>query len=227
MAGLPMEVVAARSIQSSVVILLVSLLALPPHAMGQQPAPAPTAPTAANPAAVAQTSNPPLLPVESLRILVLQGQGEVHDIHNHVTATPVIEVRDENGRPIEGADVTFELPAVGPGGLFAGQQTTFTTKTNAQGQAAATFQPNVLTGRFNIKVTATAGNRMGHETIRQSNSTHPAKAESEQHGGIFKFAWWKVAVIAGVGATVGVILATRGGQNTVTLIPGTPTFGAP
>jgi hypothetical protein len=170
--------------------------------------------------------NPLLLPVETLKILVLQGQGEVHDIHNRITSTPVVEVRDENGRPVEGADVTFELPAVGPGGLFAQQQTTVTTRTNSQGQAAATFQPNLLTGRFNIKVTAALGNRTGHETIRQSNSTRSAKATTEQGGGIFKFAWWKVAVVAGVGATVGIVLATRS-KSSITLIPGTPTFGAP
>ena len=219
-----MEVVAARSFQGGVAILLVSLLALPPCAAAQQQVPSPAPPASPGPAS--QLPNPLLLPVETLRILVLEGQGEVHDIHNRITATPVVEVRDENGRPVEGADVTFELPAVGPGGLFAQQQTTFTTKTNSQGQAAGTFQPNLLTGRFNIKVTAKLGNRSGHETIRQSNSTHPAKAEGEQHNGILKFAWWKVAVVAGVGATVGIILATRG-QNTITLIPGSPTFGAP
>ena len=220
-----MEVVAARSFQGGVALLLVSLLALPPRAAAQQQAPSP-APPGAPTSAATQAPSPLPLPVESLRILVLEGQGEVHDIHNRITATPVVEVRDENGRPVEGAGVTFELPAVGPGGLFAQQQTTFATRTNLQGQAAATFQPNLLTGRFNIKVTATLGNRTGHETIRQSNSTRPEKAQGQQNGGIFKFAWWKVAVVAGVGATVGVILATRG-QNTITLIPGSPTFGAP
>jgi hypothetical protein len=216
-----MEVAAARGIQSLVALFLISLLALPPRAMSQQPLPA-----GENPAA-AQVPNPLLLPVESLRILVLQGQGEVHDIRNRITSTAVIEVRDENGRPVEGADVTFELPAVGPGGLFAQQQTTFSTRTNSQGQAAATFQPNLLTGRFNIKVSTMLGNRSGHETIRQSNSTRAAKATTEQGGGgIFKFAWWKVAVVAGVGVTVGVLLATRG-KDTITLIPGTPTFSAP
>jgi len=215
-----MEVVAARSLQGIVSVVLVSLLALPPCAAGQQqpPAPAGTGLTQAP---------PPLLPVETLKILVLQGQGEVHDIRTRVTATPVVEVRDENGRPVEGADVVFELPAVGPGGLFAQQKSTFSTRTNSQGQAAATFQPNLLTGRFNIKVTATLGDRTGHETIRQSNSTRPAKAANDQGGGgIFKFAWWKVAVVAGVGATVGIIVATRSGSS-ITLIPGTPTFGAP
>ena len=206
--------------QSLVTILLVSLLALPPEAAAQTPAPA-------NRAGAPPVPNLAPLPVESLTVYVLDGQGEVHDIHNRVTSTPVVEVRDGNGQPVEGADVTFDLPALGPGGAFAGQQFTFTAKTNFQGQAAATFTPNLETGRFNIRVTAKQGNQTGHAVIRQTNGLRSGRTETKS--GLFKFAWWKVAVLAGAGAAVGVVLATRGSSSgpSVTLIPGTPTFGAP
>ncbi|MBZ5575377.1 MAG: hypothetical protein LAP40_02315 [Acidobacteriia bacterium] len=220
----------AWGFQSAVAIALASLLALPPQARAQQPAvpqPATQQPVTLNPAAPAQTPNPAPLPVESLRILVLVGQDSSNDIRDRVTSSPVVEVRDANGQPVEGADVVFELPAIGPGGAFAGQNFTATAKTNLQGQATVTFMPNRETGRYNIKVSATSANRVGHIVIRQTNALHAAS--SEPKSGLLKFAWWKVAVLAGAGATIGFLVARRGGSSgpSVTLIPGTPTFGAP
>src|SRR5690242_15505852 len=122
-------------------ILVASLLALPPEAAAQAPVtPSPGGQPPQAPNLAPQTPAP--LPVESLAIYVLEGQNEMHDVRNRVTATPVVEVRDDNGQPIEGAEVTFELPPMGPSGTFAGQALTYTAKTNTQGQVAASFQPN-------------------------------------------------------------------------------------
>jgi hypothetical protein len=205
-------------IQSATAILLTSLLALPPQATAQTPNPGQSA-------GPPQTANPTAVAGESLKIYVLEGQNEIHDIHNRVPSMVVVEVRDENGQPLEGAGVTFQLPPVGPGGSFASQQYTYTTKTNFQGQAAATFTPNLQTGRFNIRVTARISNRTGQAVIAQSNGLRAGTTETKR--GLFKFTWWKLAIVAGVGATVGTVLVTRGGSPTVTLIPGAPTFGAP
>lgn len=188
-------------------------------------APAPPAPAVAPQAPNLAPQAPAALPVESLAVYVLEGQNEIHDIRNPVTAMPVVEVRDENGLPIEGADVTFELPKTGAGGAFAGQATTYSTKTNSQGQAAATFLPNVQTGRFTIRVSAKSGNRTGHAVITQSNARRSGVAQPKT--GLFKFAWWKVAVLGGVGVTVAILLTRGSSSSSVTLIPGTPTFGAP
>jgi hypothetical protein len=137
----------------------------------------------------------------------------------------VVEVRDENARPVESADVVFELPATGPGGVFEGQQHQFRARATVQGQAGATYTPNAQAGRFGIKVTATLGNRTGSTIITQTNSLRPATVEKS---GVRKFRWWKVALIAGAGAAVaGIVLATRGSTPTVTLTPGRPTFGTP
>ena len=208
----------------STAILVASLLALPP--LGTAQAPAAQTPATPNPLGAPQAPNPAQLPVDSLTIYILEGRGQIHVIRNPASAMPVVEVRDENSLPLEGAEVVFDLPQVGPSGSFAGQRFTFTTRTNSQGQAAAIFTPNAETGRYNIRVTARAGNRIGHALIPQSNALRSGTAEPKS--GLFKFAWWKVAVLAGVGATVGILVA-RGGSSgpSVTLIPGTPTFGAP
>ncbi|MBL8237975.1 MAG: hypothetical protein JNM66_11180, partial [Bryobacterales bacterium] len=58
----------------------------------------------------------PALPAVSLRVLVLEGANAINSIPNRSATFPVVEVRDENDLPVEGAEVVFELPATGPGG---------------------------------------------------------------------------------------------------------------
>ena len=51
--------------------------------------------------------------------------------------------------PVADAEVVFQLPAMGPSGLFPDRSHLLKTKTNSQGQAAATgLVPNDETGRF-------------------------------------------------------------------------------
>ena len=212
----------ALRVQTWIALLMACLLALSPEAAAQAPAPSPaTASQAPNLAPQA----PAPLPAESLAVYILEGQNQIHDIRNPITAMAVVEVRDENALPVEGADVTFELPKTGAGGAFAGQASTYSTKTNSQGQAVATFLPNVQTGRFTIRVSAKLGNRTGHALITQTNARRSGVAEPK--AGLFKFAWWKVAVLGAVGATVAILLTRGSSSSSVTLIPGTPTFGAP
>lgn len=181
------------------VAALSALLAVAPVIRAQQP----------------DTSNPPQAPAaaaspaESLKVFVLEGDSAIHNIRDRVAAMPVVEVRDDSGFPVEGAEVKFDLPPAGPGGSFPGQQFTATAKTDIQGQAAVSFVPNLEAGRFKIRVTATIGNRIGHVVITQTNAAR--RSSAEPRSGPLRFAWWKVAAVAGVGATLGIILATRGG----------------
>ena len=170
---------------------------------------------------------------ESLQIFILEGNGATNTLVQPMPSMVVVEVRDENSRPVEGADVVFELPATGPGGRFSENQSIRRAKTNSQGQAGVTFVPNSELGRFSIKVSATLANRSGQAVISQSNALRPASsAEKRRFGRLLN---WKVLLIAGGAvAVVAVVLATRGGSSssasappTITLTPGTPTFGTP
>lgn len=170
---------------------------------------------------------------ESLQIFILEGNGATNTLVQPMPSMVVVEVRDENTRPVEGADLVFELPATGPGGRFSEGQSIRRARTNSQGQAGVTFVPNSEMGRFSIKVSATLGNRSGQAVISQSNALRaPSAAEKRRFG---KLGNWKVLLIAGgvVGVVV-VVLATRGSSSpaptpppTITLTPGTPTFGTP
>jgi hypothetical protein len=110
--------------------------------------------------------------VENLRIRVLEGEGAVHNIRTGAATAAVVEVRDADDRPLEGAEVTFQLPKAGAGGMFAGDKLSLSVKTNFQGQAAAFgFQPNKAEGNFRIDVTAVFGSFLGRTRISQTNSS--------------------------------------------------------
>jgi len=96
----------------------------------------------------AAAPKPAVLP-NSLKIIVLEGQGGTNVIQGSRAVLAVVEVRDMNDRLVSGADVTFRVPVTGPSGFFQGGQLSFKTQTTSQGQAgAAGFHPNSTTVRF-------------------------------------------------------------------------------
>src|SRR5713101_3262850 len=103
-------------------------------------------PAQTNPNSV-QLQTAPLIP--GLKILVLEGKDGINNVKLGTVSVPVVEVRDQNDRPVERAEVIFRLPAIGPSGFFPGQALTEKMFTTAQGQAAASgFVPNHEAGRF-------------------------------------------------------------------------------
>lgn len=173
-------------------------------------------------------------PAGSLTVVVLQGEGAVNRIKSRSATPPVVQVRDQNEKPVAGAEVVFQLPAAGPGGVFHGWMRNQTAKTNAQGQAGATgFTPNDEEGRFNIKVTASQGNRTGSTVIAQSNTNNGSAdrgSRSSRRG-----LWIVLGVVAAGALAGGIYAATRGNgdsaatavTNPITITPGPVTVAGP
>lgn len=181
----------------------------------------------------------PALPVvQGLKIVALAGKGEMNDLERHVMAPLVIEVLDQNDRPVEGAEVVFRFPINGPGATFPGGRTSQTTRTNGQGQAAAmNWVANNQVGAFDVHVTATYGNQLGETTVSMSNVNKIVEEgkKAQKNGGWWSPRWVKLAIVGGtVALAAGVVLATRGGGSTpttahppITITPGPPTVGGP
>jgi len=187
------------------VLVLSAVLAVPPYAAGQQPAAAPAKPA------------PPAGP---LKIVVIQGEGAVNSISGRTATQPVVEVRDEKDKPVAGAEVVFQLPAAGPGGVFQGWMRTQTIMTSAQGQAGTSgLTPNDEPGRFNIKVTATEGGRTGSVVISQTNVQRTGAGGKTVASNPWK---WKVIGLVGLGAVVGGIYAVKRGGNATAATPAIP-----
>lgn len=196
--------------------ILTVLLALPPGLCAQAPA-------GQQPATIS-----------SLKVVALAGNQEMNDLEHKVMAPLVVQVLDQNDQPIEGADVVFRFPLSGPSATFPDGKNTQTSRTNADGQAAAVgWMANNQVGTFKVQVTATRGNEQGSATVTMTNVTRITEAAKVQRKKWWSTRWGRIAIVAGAaGVAVAVILATRGGSSSpkvvvVTGTPGSPTIGGP
>jgi hypothetical protein len=168
-------------------------------------------------------ANPP-----RILITILDGEGALNNIKARTVTEPIIQVEDENHKPIAGAAVIFLLPDSGPSGTFLDGTHMLSTETDSAGRASAKgLRPNHVTGKYEIHVKVSYNGNTSETTIHQSNvsgtsgaSEHAARAVPTK--GILI----GVGVAAAAAGILAGILATRGGHST-TITAGPPTVGAP
>jgi len=106
-----------------------------------------------------------------LKISAVDGEGSFNDMQHKMGHPPVVRVVDESNNFVQGAEVSFVLPVVGPSGVFGDGGNKGTTITDDKGIARCpTYKPNSEEGRFNIKVTAESQGKMGTMVLSQSNT---------------------------------------------------------
>jgi hypothetical protein len=168
--------------------------------------------------------------IQKLNIVIVEGEGAVNNIRQRLAREPMVQVTDENRKPVAGAAVVFLLPNQGAGGTFANGARTLTTLTDANGNAVARgIQANRLTGQYQVRVTASYQGQTASTAITMTNA---AVAGAVASGAALK--WLLILGAAGGAAAAGVVAATSGGGNngtaarpSTTVTPGTPTVGAP
>jgi len=172
---------------------------------------------------------------KTLQVTVIDGEGAFNDIKRGLARTPSVEVKDDDGHPVAGAKVVFQLPEMGAGGTFADGSQTLVATTDAQGRAAAPgLHPNKVEGRFTITVTASSDGRIGHAEVHQSN-TMAGGDQSLQPNNHTKL---KIFIaVAGAAGGVAVAAARAGGGSkssnsasiptATTLSVGSLTIGGP
>jgi hypothetical protein len=171
----------------------------------------------------AQTANS----TPALVITILDGEGALNDIRQRTAREPIVQVEDENHRPIAGAAVLFTLPGSGPSGFFAEGAQTFSTVTDSAGRAVAHgLRPNTISGSYNIQVHVSFNGSTAETNIHQQNvSGQSSVANHAAHALSVKAIVIVIAAAAAAG-TVAAILATQGGSST-TITAGSPTVGGP
>ncbi len=155
-----------------------------------------------------------------LKIVVVQGEGAANNVRTRSATPVVVEVRDDSDKPVSGAEVVFQLPPAGPGGVFNGWMRNQTARTGADGRAQTSgFTPNDEEGRFNIKATATSGTKTASAVIAQTNSRSGSGPQAKSnHSGL-----WKVLAVVGVAGLVGgVVAAKHGGGSSASTTPTIP-----
>jgi hypothetical protein len=159
-----------------------------------------------------------------LKILVLDGEGAINIIKLGTAREPIVQIQDENDRPVAGAMVVFTLPDHGASGIFADGTKSLIVHTDTKGQAVARgLKPNQTPGQFKIRVDVSYQGATTSSAVTQSNAVAAAAAA----GGVSAKLIAILAIVGGA-AAVGAVAATGGGNGTPTTVtPGRTTFGPP
>lgn len=161
-----------------------------------------------------------------LTIRIVEGEGAINNIRARTAREAIVQVEDENRKPVAGALVTFTLPNQGAGGVFAKAGNSLKVLTDSNGRAVMRgLQPSKATGNFQIQVSASAPGQStaipaASTVISQSNAVGPAMLF-----GSVPLTVTTVAVAGAVvaGATVlGTQVAGSGAKARVSI--GTPTL---
>ncbi len=169
-------------------------------------------------------------PAAGLQITILDGDDAMNNIRQRTAREPIVQVEDENHKPVAGAVVVFLLPNDGAGGTFPGGARTLTATTDSKGQAVARgLRPNHTAGKYQIRVQASHEGKSAQATINQTNLAVAASAAGSS--AIPK--WVSFLVVGAVAATVVTVSAHGGGAGSsptnvpVAVIPGAGSIGAP
>ncbi|MDX2150170.1 MAG: hypothetical protein SFV54_05510 [Bryobacteraceae bacterium] len=167
-----------------------------------------------------------------LNIIVIEGDGATNNVRQRVAREPIVQVEDENKKPVAGAAVTFILPNQGAGGSFANGARSLTVLTDNQGRAVARgLQTNTQPGNWTMRVSASFGGATASTGIAITNAAIAGAAV----GAGISTKLLVLLIVGGAAAAGGTVAATRNGgsSNTsptppaTTVSPGSPSVGPP
>jgi hypothetical protein len=163
-----------------------------------------------------------------LNIVIVEGDGAINNIRQRTAREPIVQVEDENHKPVAGAAVLFALPGQGAGGTFAGGAHTLSVVTDSQGRAVAHgFHPNQVQGQYQIHVTASNNGLTANTDIKMSNAA-VAGATTAAATGISGKLLAVIIIVAAAAAAGGAYAATHsGGGNGASIAAGTTTASSP
>ena len=170
-----------------------------------------------------------------LNIVILQGDGVINNLRQRTARDTIVQVEDENHRPVAGAAVVFLLPDKGPGGVWENGTRTLQVITDSQGRAAAKgLRLSDTSGKFQIQVEATYQGKTATASVTQMNAVITGAPVG---GGRSAGKWIAILAAAGGAAAAGAVLATRKSGSTaygstpppsvITITLGATDVGAP
>jgi hypothetical protein len=172
-----------------------------------------------------------------LNIVIVEGDGAINNIRQRTAREPIVQVEDENHKPVAGAAVIFAVNGQGAGGTFAGGAHSLSVVTDSQGRAVARgFHPNHVQGQYQMHVTASNSGQTANANINQTNAVVAGTAATTAAAGISGKLIAVIVIVAAAAAAGGAYAATHsgGGNNSsnaatslVTIAPGTSIVGPP
>jgi hypothetical protein len=184
------------------------------------------------PLSAQQDTSPPF------RIVTLEGEGAINNIHQVVNRAVSVEVDDTNHNPLSGVSVTFFLPNDGPSGLFPNGSRVLTVFTDEKGVATSrSVHFNNQIGIMPIRVVASLFSQSVTATVTQTNVASAASVRSSYvpaAGGSQMASRGRskktLIILLVVGAAAGgaaYYFASRKATPSATITVGNPTVGTP
>jgi hypothetical protein len=169
-------------------------------------------------------------PPSKLNIIVIEGEGAINNVRQRVAREPIVQVEDENRKPVAGAAVVFTLPGQGASGTFANGSRVLTVFTDQNGRAVMSgMRANSVPGEMQIRVNASYRGVTASTSMAATNAAVAGAAMAT--GKLIAI----LAVVGGAAAAGVAVAATRGDNGTpgapptspTIVSPGTPTVGPP
>ncbi len=157
-----------------------------------------------------------------LFIEIIEGDNALNNVRQRTSRETIVEVQDENHKPVAGAAVLFTLPSNGPGGVFLNGARTLSVNTDASGRATMQGMKLSKKGKFQIQVNATYQGLTAARVITQTNVVGAAVA-----GGVAAGIGLGTGIAIGAGAAAVVVAVVLvkvlgGGGKHATVSIGTP-----
>jgi hypothetical protein len=147
----------------------------------------------------------------SLQISIQEGDGLAYPVGSRATRGITIQIADDQGKPVDGATVSFRLPEMGPGGTFSNGSKTEILTTRADGRATVWgMQWNRMAGAFDVRITATKGQARAGTVCSQHLTEASGPVAAHAGGPSHKWLWIALAAVGAAGAGAGVAVAARG-----------------
>jgi hypothetical protein len=165
--------------------------------------------------------------IKALNIVIVEGEGAINNVRQRVAREPIVEVTDENKRPVSGALVTFMLPGNGPSGVFANGANTMTIATDNAGRAVARgLRVNNQAGQYQMRVS------VSHQGLSASTSINMTNAALAAAAGIGVAKLLIILAVAGAAVAGSAVAINQSGGSaavpaSIGVTPGTPTVGPP
>jgi hypothetical protein len=176
-------------------------------------------------------------PAKSLQIVILDDEAPLNNISERTAREPIVQVQDENHKPLAGAAVLFAIhPAAGgASALFANGASTLSVVTNANGVARASgLVMNQLKGTWQLQITASKDGLTTTTTLNETNvlpNTSPGNANSTTTKPPYHFfsshAFSLVSGIVAVGSLATVVVLKTNSNNATNITTGGGSVGAP
>ena len=149
----------------------------------------------------------------------------MNDIRARTAREPIVEIRDENHKPVAGALILFTIDPSGGGAkrVSFGRAQSVSVRTDANGQAVAHgFQVAKQTGQVRVLVHATLGAAAADAVISQTNFS----SAGNLHRTLSHHKVLISSAAVAVAAAVSIAVVETGGGPGATITPGNGVVGA-